>query len=213
MTLPEQEKVRAGLEREDLFTVVFDQVWTDTARYADLVLPATTFLEHHELINGYGTTALYRNAPVIKPVAETRPNFQVFGDLCHRLGLHQEGDIENSEAFVHGLLEQSGRATEVRAALDDPGIAYPETGPTPVQFVDHFPATAEGKIHLVPDDLDSEAPDGLYHYHQDPATERAPLALISPATNRTISSTFGQLHRKQVPGRAPSRRRCRPRPD
>ena len=53
-TLPNQEQVRAGLEREDLFTVVFDQVLTDTARYADVVLPATTFLEHAELSRGYG---------------------------------------------------------------------------------------------------------------------------------------------------------------
>ncbi len=199
MTLPEQEKVRAGLEREDLFTVVFDQVMTDTARYADLVLPATTFLEHHELRCGYGTTVLAEATPVIEPVAEARPNYRVFGDLCHRLGLHVEGEPEAPDDLVRGLLEQSGRAAELRAALDDPGIAYPESGPAPVQFADIFPATDDGKVHLVPDDLDREAPGGLYAYRPDPATARAPLALISPATNRTVSSTFGQLHLKQVP--------------
>ena len=208
MTLPEQEKVRAGLEREDLFTVVFDQVMTDTARYADLVLPATTFLEHHELRRGYGTTALIEAAPVIEPVAEARSNTSVFGDLCRRLGLHEEGEPETPDELVRGLLEQSGRTAELRAALDDPGIAYPEAGSNPVQFVDLFPATgdrksrqgrASGKIHLVPGNLDREAPEGLYAYRGDPATERAPLALISPATRRTVSSTFGQLHKQQVP--------------
>ncbi len=198
MTMPEQEKVRAGLEREDLFTVVFDQVMTDTARYADLVLPATTFLEHHELRRGYGTMALLEALPVIEPVAEARPNYRVFAELCHRLELDREGEPEDPGELASGLLEQSGRAAELRAALDDPGIAYPETGPAPVQFVDHFPTTGDGKIHLVPEDLDLEATGGLYSYRQDPGTEHAPLALISPATGRTVNSTFGQLHRRQV---------------
>ncbi len=198
-TLPEQEKVRAGLAREDLFTVVFDQVMTDTARYADLVLPATTFLEHRELRRGYGPVVLMEAAPVIAPVGEARPNTRVFGDLCRRLGLDREGEAETPEDYVAGLLEQSGRAADLRAALDDPGLAYPETGRAPVPFVDHFPPTPDGKAHLVPEALDREAPHGLYAYRDDPGTERAPLALISPATGRTVSSTFGQLHRKQVP--------------
>ena len=56
--MPNQEKVRRGLAREDLFTVVFEQVWTDTAQWADLVLPATHFLEHCELVRGYGSYVL-----------------------------------------------------------------------------------------------------------------------------------------------------------
>ncbi len=198
MTMPEQRKVRAGLEREDLFTVVFDQVMTDTARYADLVLPATTFLEHRELRRGYGTMALFDAMPVIAPIAEARPNYLVFAELCHRLGLDREGEPEAAGELVDGLLEQSGRATELRAALDEPGIAYPEIGPAPVQFVDHMPATTDGKIHLVPEALERESSRGLYAYHEDPATELTPLALISPATGRTVNSTFGQLHRRQV---------------
>ena len=199
MTLPEQEKVRAGLERGDLFTVVFEQVMTDTARYADLVLPATTFLEHRELRRGYGATMLAEGPPVIEPVAEARPNYRVFADLCHRLGLSRAGEPETPEDLVAGLLRQSGRGGELRAALDDAGFADPDLGRAPVQFVDHFPATSDRKIHLVPEALDREAEGGLYAYRGDPATERAPLALISPATSRTVSSTFGQLHKRQVP--------------
>ncbi|MCP3959138.1 MAG: molybdopterin-dependent oxidoreductase [bacterium] len=198
-TLPEQEKVRAGLEREDLFTVVFDQVMTDTARYADLVLPATTFLEHHELRRGYGTMALQEGAPVIEPVGEARPNYAIFGDLCRRLGLDRPGEPGSPTELTRALLAQSERGDEMRAELDAPGITYPDTGRTPVQFVDHFPPTADGKIHLLPPELDREAPRGLYAYQEDPGTDATPLALISPATNRTVSSTFGQLHRKQVP--------------
>ena len=61
--------MRRGLEREDLFTVVFDPVLTDTARYADVVLPATTFLEREELSRGYGAIALQRGRPAIPPMA------------------------------------------------------------------------------------------------------------------------------------------------
>jgi anaerobic selenocysteine-containing dehydrogenase len=68
-----------------------------------------------------------------------------------------------------------------------------------VQFVDTFPLTPDRKIHLVPEALDREAPLGLYGFQEDPGSERYPLALISPATSRTISSTFGQLVRDQVP--------------
>lgn len=87
----------------------------------------------------------------------------------------------------------------MRGELEHDGIAVPDCGPTPVQFLDSFPLTADRKAHLFPEDLDREAPFGLYAFQEDPATGRFPLALISPSTNRTISSTFGQLVRKQVP--------------
>ena len=64
-TLPNQQLVRAGLSREDLITIVFDQVLTDTARYADVVLPATTFLEHHDYRAGYGHSEFRHLSPVI----------------------------------------------------------------------------------------------------------------------------------------------------
>ncbi len=192
-TLPNQELVRRGLLREDLFTVVFDQVMTDTARYADLVLPATTFLEHEELVRGYGTMAIYRNQPAIPAVGEARPNYEVFGELVRRLGLARPGDPETAEELAAALLPE-----RLRSTLDRDGIAYPDTGPAPVQFVDAFPLTADGKIHLVPAELDREAPHGLYGFSEDPASERFPLALISPASGRTISSTMGELHRDTV---------------
>jgi anaerobic selenocysteine-containing dehydrogenase len=189
-TLPNQELVRRGLRRDDLFTVVFDQVMTDTAKMADLVLPATTFLEHRELVRGYGSMALYRNEPAIPRVGEARPNYEVFGDLVRRLGLARPGDPETPEELEAILLPEGMRRT-----LDRDGIAYPETGPAPVQFVDALPLTHDRKIHLVPEELDREAPLGLYGFQPDPASARFPLALISPATGRTISSTMGELHR------------------
>src|SRR3989337_2686241 len=85
VTMPDQRRVIRGLEREDLFTVVFDQVLTDTARYADVVLPATTFLEHYDFAKGYGPVTLQLGKPVIDSVGESRSNTDVFMELVRRL--------------------------------------------------------------------------------------------------------------------------------
>jgi anaerobic selenocysteine-containing dehydrogenase len=195
-TMPNQEKVRRGLEREDLFTVVFEQVWTDTARYADLVLPATTFLEHREASRGYGSYLMYRTEAVVAPAGEARPNYGVFADLCDRLGLSRPDEPRTAADLEAALLSRSGR---IREELDQDGTALPDFGSAPVQFVDAFPQTPDRRMHLVPEALDREAPLGLYGYQEDPATERYPLALISPATNRTISSYLGHLYKERFP--------------
>ncbi len=86
-TAPDQRRVLRGLEREDLFTVVFEQVMTDTAMYADVILPATTFMEGYDFARAYGPISMELARPVIDPVGESRPNADVFGELCSRLGL------------------------------------------------------------------------------------------------------------------------------
>lgn len=199
-TLPAQEKVRAGLEREDLFTVVFDAVRTDTARYADVLLPATTFLEHHDLARGYGSYVLHRVDPVIPAVGEARPNPWVFAEIARRLGFGSAGGPDAS-AWVEPILERtegSSPLNRLRRQLETDRVAVPEFGTRPVQFQTVFPRTPDGKAHLVPADLDAEAPQGLYAYRPDPGTDAFPLALVSPATNRTISSTLGQLVRDEA---------------
>lgn len=197
-TLPAQDKVRRGLEREDLFTVVFDPVMTDTALYADVVLPATTFLEREELSRGYGAMILQRNRPSIPPVGESRPNHEVFAALTRLTGLAEAGDPESAEEISAALLGSSSEREALVAALDRDGVAYPRGIADPVQFVDVFPRTPGRKMRLVPEELDREAPGGLYAYRPDPATAAFPLALISPATDRMISSTLGELYRDQV---------------
>ena len=87
VTVPDQRRILHGLEREDLFTVVFEQVMTDTALYADVLLPATTFLEGYDFAKGYGPISLDLGKAVIDAVGEARSNADVFGDLCSRLGL------------------------------------------------------------------------------------------------------------------------------
>jgi anaerobic selenocysteine-containing dehydrogenase len=193
-TLPNQELVRRGLAREDLFTVVFDQVMTDTAAYADLVLPATTFLEHDDLAMGYGAMVLHDTKPVTAPVGEARSNLRVFGELAHRLGLLHDDDPRSETEWRQAVL---GRQRERQLAAD--GLVLPETGRRPIQFVDVFPHTADGKVHLCPPSLEAESARGLYAFHSEPGDGRYPLALISPSVPQTVSSTFGQLRPGQVP--------------
>ncbi|MFQ5505086.1 MAG: molybdopterin-dependent oxidoreductase [Planctomycetota bacterium] len=197
-TVPDQEKVRRGLAREDLFTVVYDQVMTDTARYADILLPATTFLEHHDFKPGYGAAVLNRIHPVTAPLGESRPNYEVFAELCLRLGLSRSGEPEDPDDLCRAAIETSGDRERIGEALDGGG-PFTLAKPGPVPFVDEFPHTVDGRIHLVPEALDREAQGGLYAYRDDPASERFPLALISPASSRTISSSLGQLLDRTVP--------------
>ena len=198
-TIPNQEKVREGLSREDLFTVVFDPVVTDTALYADVLLPATTFLERDEMSRGYGAMVLQESRPVIAPVGESRPNHEVFSDLTRRCGLARAGDPESAAEMKDAILRGSPSGASHRESLDRSGIAFPRGNPASVQFVDAFPLTTDGRIHLVPDALDREAPGGLYAFTPQPENADYPLTLISPATDRTISSTLGELHAEQVP--------------
>ncbi len=189
VTMPDQNRVLQGLAREDLFTVVFDQVLTDTARYADVILPATTFLEHYDIAKAYGPVSLQLVRPVIDAVGEARPNGEVFSEIARRLGLAPDG-----EADTETLLRVTARFPEaVRTALLERGIADPPYDGAPVQFGNVFPQTPDGKVHLYPEALAAETPGGLYTYRPDPGTSEYPLALVSPATSRTISSTLGEL--------------------
>jgi anaerobic selenocysteine-containing dehydrogenase len=199
MTLPDQQRLLRGLAREDLFTVVIDPIRTDTCRWADVVLPASHFLEHAEVNRGYGSLVLHSVAAVAQPAGQARSNHQIFLDLIRRLGLDEPGDATTVDEFRRAVLAslppERTRGDRLAAELAVDGVAFPDYGRRPVMFVDVQPATPDGKIHLCPAALDAEAPAGLYHYQPDPASARYPLALISPATSRTISSTFGQLDR------------------
>jgi len=189
-TAPDQNRVLKGLLREDLFTIAFEQVYNDTARYADVVLPATTFLEQYDIAKSYGPIALQLVRPVIEPRGEARPNAQVFSELAERLG------IGVAEEDAETLLRITARMGTVGPELLERGFATPPHEGAPVQFVDVFPLTPDRKVNLFPREIAGDAPAGMYGYQPDPATEGFPLALISPATEKTISSTLGELRER-----------------
>lgn len=197
-TAPDQRALIEELAREDLFVVVHDQVMTDTAALADVVLPATTFLEHRELRRGYGTMRMFDSLPVVPPVGEARSNNAVFGALLERLGLVRPGDAMTDDAIVAQVFASAPEGEALARQLAEHAVASPASGERPIPFVDVFPSTEDRKIHLVAAELDAAVPGGLYTYQADPRTAEFPLALISPALATQISSTFGQL--RTAPG-------------
>src|SRR4051812_49380334 len=185
-TAPDQGRILKGLQRDDLFTVVFDQVMTDTALYADMVLPATTFLEGYDFAKAYGPIFMQLGRPVVDAVGESRSNADVFGELCARMGLLKEDEPAGELDLLLHVLDRLPGSTGADLRAGTP--PSPPYGLTPIQFVDVFPRTPDRKVNLFPEEYEKEAPMGLYRFQPDPATERYPLTLISPSSDRTISS-------------------------
>jgi len=103
--VPDQNAVLDGLARDDLFTVVLEQFMTDTARYADVVLPATAQVEHLDLMNSWGHLYLSLNRPAIAPVGDCLPNTEVFRRLAASMGLDGPGLADDDETMVRQLLD------------------------------------------------------------------------------------------------------------
>jgi anaerobic selenocysteine-containing dehydrogenase len=134
--------------------------------------------------------------PVIDAVGEARSNADVFGELCARLDLLAEGEPAGELELMLRVFDHLPGT--IGADLSAGAQPTPPCGSRPVQLVDVFPNTPDRKIDLFPAALESAAPEGLYRFQIDPATPRYPLALISPASDRTISSTLAELPRPDV---------------
>ncbi len=104
---PDQNRVIEGLEREDLFTVTIDQFLTDTARYSDIVLPATTQLEHLDLADSWGHLYLALNKPAIEPVGQSLPNTEIFRRLANAMGMDDPVFAATDEDVVRELLDSA----------------------------------------------------------------------------------------------------------
>jgi len=193
---PNQNVVLAGLRREDLFTVVLEQFQTDTADYADLVLPATTFLEHTDLYYAYGHYYLQLARPALPAPGETKSNVEIFRLLAARMGFGDPcfGDsedemirtlLDSEHPFVKGItLEKLDRDHFVRLRLPEPFLP----------FAEGF-GTSDGKCHFHAGTLDYTPP--VESRHGAPALRaKYPLELISPKNDDSMNSTFG--HRDAV---------------
>jgi len=101
---PDQNQILRGLGREDLFTVVHERFLTDTARYADIVLPSTSSLEHSDLYRSYGTYCIQRAKVVIPPVGESKSNWDVFSLLAQNLGFHEPFFRQTADDLIGHLL-------------------------------------------------------------------------------------------------------------
>ena len=197
---PEQEKVREGLAREDLFVVVHDLFQTDTVDFADVFLPATTTLEHFDLHKAYGHLYLSLSRPAIAPLGEALPNTEVFRRLAVRMGLDHPALRENDEQLARAALDWSHphlagityerleREGSVRLSVGDPFVPFAEGG---------FP-TPSGKCELRSERLAATGHDPVAGYvppREGPTSapdlaRRYPLAFISPPAHHFLNSTF-----------------------
>ena len=197
---PEQEKVREGLAREDLFTVVHELFPTDTVDFADVVLPATTTLEHYDIHKAYGHLYLSLSRPAIAPLGEALPNTEVFRRLAARMGLDhpclRESDEEMARQAMHWdhpslagvTFERLEREGSVRLSVPDPHAPFAEGG---------FP-TPSGKCELLAPSMAEMGLDPLAGYvppRESVATapelaRKYPLAFISPPAHHFLNSTF-----------------------
>ncbi|MEO8131394.1 MAG: molybdopterin dinucleotide binding domain-containing protein, partial [Bryobacteraceae bacterium] len=192
---PAQNRVRSGLRRTDLFTVVLEQFQTDTADHADVLLPVTTFLEHTDLYISYGHYYLQLARPALPAPGETKSNVEIFRLLAQRMGFEDscfrdtEDDmirtlLASEHPHVKGItLEQLERENYVRLHISEPGTAF-------LPFAQGGFGTPSGKAELGKDNLEYTAPVESRLGSQD-LRERFPLELISSKNDDSMNSTFG----------------------
>jgi anaerobic selenocysteine-containing dehydrogenase len=200
---PESAKVVAGFLREDLFCVVHDVFLTDTADYADIVLPATTQLEHVDVHSSYGHLYVLANNPAIAPVGEAKPNSEVFRLLARRMGFDDACLRESDEDIArHAFVAEHPRARgldwDKLKAEGWQRLNVPETFAPFAQG--NFP-TPSGKCEFYSERLASQGIDPLPCYtppresvgSNPELAARYPLALISPPARHALNSTFANL--------------------
>ncbi|MBA2674637.1 molybdopterin oxidoreductase family protein [Ramlibacter sp.] len=188
---PESSKVVAGFAREDLFTVVLEHFKTDTADYADYLLPATTQLEHWDVHLAYGHTDVLLNRPAIAPLGQAKPNTQVFRELARRMGFDEPCFADDDETMCRtayeGRVEFGELLSRGFASLRIPDAPFAEGGfPTPSGRCEFF------SERLARQGLDG-LPDHLPNYEVPGSSAAYPLAMISPPARNFLNSTFVNL--------------------
>jgi anaerobic selenocysteine-containing dehydrogenase len=185
---PESGKVVKGFERTDLFTVVLEHFQTDTADYADYILPATTQLEHWDVHSSYGHTDALLNRPAVTPVGEAKTNTQIFRELAQRMGFDdpcfKEDDLALCRTAYGQKVDFDALLAVGFATLPMPDAPFAHGGfPTPSGKCEFFSARlAERGLDGLPDHVPNYEPGGV--------DSAFPLAMISPPARNFLNSTF-----------------------
>ena len=172
-TAPDQNAVTAGLRRGDLFTVVHERFMTDTAKYADIVLPATTSLEHNDLYYAYGHYTVGRGPAVISPVGESKSNWDVACLLAHAMGLKDPFFDQSEQDLVKTLID---KADGWPLPIDKEKLAAgdPVDLPLPNDYKMDF-RTPSGKIEIENPRLSPKLPD---YFAAEDDTGRVPARRV-----------------------------------
>ena len=191
---PDQNRMKRGLAREDIFLVGIEVTMTESMQHCDVVLPAATHFECDDLYPAYGHHWLQRAEPVIPPVGEALPNTEIFRRLAARFGFDDpcfkasdrelmDDAVDGSHPFLGGLKPSEIPTTSARR------MAGPDARPLAL-FDNVMPATSSGRIELASDVLAQRwgAQARLPAFR--PRASRFPLALVSPASDKRVSSTL-----------------------
>jgi anaerobic selenocysteine-containing dehydrogenase len=196
---PDQNRMRRGLARDDIFSVGIEVAMTESMAHCDIVLPAATHFEYPDLYASYGHQWLQRAEPVIPPLGESLPNTEIFRRLAARFGFDEpcfkasdadlmDEAVDSADPRLDGV-RPSQISTDTAVAMMAPD------GKPPVLFENVFPATPSGKVELKSEALATRwGADALFAEWRERASEAAyPLMLISPASDKRISSTLGGI--------------------
>jgi anaerobic selenocysteine-containing dehydrogenase len=189
---PDSTRVAKGFAREDLFTVVLEHFQTDTADYADILLPATTQLEHLDVVKPYGHYYMMANNPAIAPLGESKPNTEIFRLLARRMGFADECFDDSDEVLAQTAIAKDWDFTTVRE------LGWKRFGPpkgTARNATGGFD-TPSGKVEFYSQRAIARGLDPLPDYiapNEDTRSEAArryPLAMISPPARHFLNSSF-----------------------
>ena len=185
ITAPDQNVVRRGLMRDDLFTVVHERFFTDTCKYADIILPATTSVEHDDIYNSYGHYTIGTGYKLIEPIGESRSNWQVIAELAKRMGLEDDFFDLSEKDLIEQIVRTSSRISKRDQELILNGEPVEMT--VPESYKMDF-KTPSGKIELYnPQDVEP-----LIRY-MPPYGDNAPFWLIIGNDIRILDSSFCEL--------------------
>jgi len=194
---PDRENVMSGLRREDLFTVVLEHFQTDTADFADVLLPATTQLEHEDLHKAYGHTYVMFNARAIEPLGESLPNSEIFRRLAARMGLDHPELRESDEEMMRQILapmpftfDELRERAYIRLAIPSPHRPYQRGSHVPMPSgkieIDSALAASTWGVDRIP----KYVPPYESEERDPELVARYPLALISPPAHSFLNSSF-----------------------
>jgi anaerobic selenocysteine-containing dehydrogenase len=200
---PDSRRVIAGFKREDLFTVVHEIFQTDTADYADILLPATTQLEHFDIHKAYGHIYMLINKPAIEPLGEAKPNSEVFRLLAERMGFTEDCFKDSDEEIARQAInpdhprmrgmtfEELKERGWMRLSVPENFAPFAEGGfPTPSGKCEFFSGTLAKQgldplpTYIPPRESAQTAPELAKKY---------PLAIISPPAHNFLNSSFANL--------------------
>ncbi|MGE5703927.1 MAG: molybdopterin-containing oxidoreductase family protein [Clostridia bacterium] len=189
ISCPDVELVRKGLMREDLFTVVHDPFLTDTAKYADIVLPATTSYENFDVFKSYGHTYLQKAEPVIEPLGEARSNRDFYNALAQRMGYDEDVFTMPIEQLAMKLLPT---LTDDPQKREDFLVGKPvELTDMAAAFANGFP-TPSGKLEFYSEKMAADGYPPLPTY-TEVEQEEGTLHLLTPPAHFTLNSSFGAV--------------------